>query len=130
MNVLKIVLIGFIALLSLAAGLAKIGGAPQEIEFLSNFGFSHTLILAYGTAQVLGGMLLAFPKTIRFGAVLSFLCFVLSTLLIFSTGNIIFSLVSLIPVALCVVIYWISAPTVTDTNTTQNIEPNKDKNIE
>ena len=106
MKILNIVLIIVIVLLSIAAGIAKVMEAPQEVEFLQSFGFSRMLIMVYGVVQIIGGVLLAFLKTIKLGAIITILAFLLSSVLIFISGNLIFGLVSLLPVLLTCVIFW------------------------
>ena len=99
-------MIATVALLSIAAGLAKVMQAPQEVEFLQSFGLSSVLIVAFGLVQVSGGVLLVPQKTRLPGAVLAALALVVSTILIFVGGNLVFGLVSMLPVALaCVIIY-------------------------
>lgn len=99
-------MIAIVALLSIAAGLAKVMQAPQEVEFLQSFGLSSVLIVAFGLVQVSGGVLLVPQKTRLPGAVLAALALVVSTILIFVGGNLVFGLVSMLPVALaCVIIY-------------------------
>ena len=111
MKILNIVLIIVIVLLSIAAGIAKVMGAPQEVEFLQSFGFNSMLIMVYGVVQIVGGALLAVPKTIKVGAIITILAFLLSSVLIFISGNLIFGLVSLLPVLITGVIYWQSTKT-------------------
>lgn len=55
--------------------------------------------------QIIGGVLLAVPKTIKLGVVFVILAFTLSTVLIFISGNAMFGLVSLLPIALTALIY-------------------------
>lgn len=100
MKILKIVIVGIITLLSIAAGLAKVMQAPQEMEFLQGAGLSTAMIVAFGLVQVLGGILLIPGRTRLPGAVLAALAFLMSAILIFTSGNLPFGLVSLIPVAL------------------------------
>lgn len=101
-----IVIVGIIALMSIAAGLAKVMQAPQEMEFLQGAGLSTAMIVAFGLVQVLGGVLLIPGRTRLPGMVLAALAFLVSAILIFTSGDLAFGLVSLLPVALsCVVIY-------------------------
>lgn len=106
MKIVNIVIIAIVALLSIAAGLAKVMQTPQEMEFLQGFGMSSAMIVAFGLVQVLGGVLLVPRKTRLPGAVLATLALVVSTVLIFIAGNLVFGLVSMLPIALaCVIIY-------------------------
>ena len=100
MKIVNIIVIAVVALLSIAAGLAKVMQSPQEMEFLQGLGLSSVLIVIFGLVQIVGGALLAPEKTRMVGAVLVTLCFVVSTVLIFIAGNVVFALFSLIPAAL------------------------------
>ena len=106
MKILNILIISVIALLSIAAGLAKVMQTEQEMEFLQSFGLNSVLIIAFGMVQIVGGVLLVPSKTRMFGAVLATSAFVVSTILIFVGGNLVFGLLSTIPIALtCVIVY-------------------------
>lgn len=106
MKVVNVVLIAVIALLSVAAGLAKVLQNQQEMEFLQGVGLSPAVIIAFGSMQLAGGVLLLFKSTRIVGAVLATLAFVVSSLLIFVAGNTAFGWVSVIPAVLaCVILY-------------------------
>jgi len=99
MKIINIILIALISLLSIAAGLAKIMQVPQEMEFLTLFEFTPSIILMFGVVQVLGGVLIAIPKLRLAGAILIIIVFLLSATLVFLTGNLSFGLISILPVA-------------------------------
>ena len=105
MKIINIILIALIALLSIAAGLAKAMQVPQEVEFLQSFGFTTTLVVAYGVIQILGGILLALAKSRKWGAIITFACFSVSTALIFIGGQLVFGMVSLLPIVMTGFIY-------------------------
>ena len=106
MKIVNILIIAIIALLSIAAGLAKVMQTQQELEFLQGVGLSSALIVAFGLVQISGGVLLVLKKTRMLGAVLATSALVVSTVLIFIGGNLAFGLVSILPIALaCVIIY-------------------------
>ena len=106
MKIVNILIVAIIALLSIAAGLAKVMQTPQEMEFLQGLGLSSVLIVVFGLVQILGGVLLVPRKTRLPGAVLATSAFVVSTVLILVGGNLTFGLVSIIPIALaCIIIY-------------------------
>jgi hypothetical protein len=105
-KIVNILIIAIIALLSIAAGLAKVMQTQQELEFLQGVGLSSALIVAFGLVQISGGVLLVLKKTRMLGAVLATSALVVSTVLIFIGGNLAFGLVSILPIALaCVIIY-------------------------
>ncbi len=106
MKIVNILIIAIIALLSIAAGLAKVMQTQQEMEFLQGVGLSSVLIVAFGLVQISGGVLLVPRKTRMLGAVLAASALFVSTVLIFVGGNLLFGLVSILPIALaCTIIY-------------------------
>ena len=109
MKIVNILIIAIVALLSVAAGLAKVMQTQQEMEFLQGFGLSTALIVAFGLVQILGGVLLVPKKTRLPGAILATSALVVSTVLIFVGGNLTFGLVSMLPIALAGVIIYQSA---------------------
>ena len=56
MKIVNILIIAIIALLSIAAGLAKVMQTQQELEFLQGVGLSSALIVAFGLVQISGGI--------------------------------------------------------------------------
>lgn len=120
MKFVNIFIVAAIALLSIAAGLAKVMQSPQEMEFLQGLGLSSFLIMVFGLVQITGGVLIA-PKTTRLpGAILVALGFAVSAVLIFIGGNVAFGLFSLIPAALAGMIIYQAL------RTTQNKPSNAD----
>ena len=111
MKFLSVLIIAITALLSIAAGLAKVMQAPQEVDFLKSAGLSLTLIVVFGLVQVLGGILLVSQKTRMVGAILAASAFAVSTILIFMGGDLAFGLFSILPIALAGVIIYQSART-------------------
>ena len=104
MKIINNLLIIIIALLSITAGVAKVMLAPQELQFLQNFGLNHTLIIIFGVIQILGGALLSHKRVRLYGAIIVAVGLLISTVMIFVSGNITFGMVSLIPVVLTAVI--------------------------
>ena len=100
MKIVHILIVAAIAILSVAAGLAKVLQSQHEIEFLQGLGLSIFVIMVFGLLQIIGGVLMAPKKTRMPGAVLVTLGFVVSTVLIFMGGNVTFGLISVIPAAL------------------------------
>ena len=98
MKKLTVFILVIAALLSCAAGMAKIMRVPEELKFLQQFGFSDLAIIVFGVVQVLAGVLLLITKTRMIGAVMALLAFALSAGLVFASGNIPFALFSLLPV--------------------------------
>lgn len=98
MKIAITVLAVLIGLLSIAAGGAKIALVPQEVNFLSQFGFSNSLTIAFGITQIVGGLLIIVPATRFFGSLVAGLAFAFSAVLLLVGGNLAFAGISLIPV--------------------------------
>mgnify|MGYP003384778784 CR=1 FL=1 len=93
-------LIIIVAVLTSAAGIAKVMLAAQELEFLQSFGFNNTFIIIFGVIQIMAGALLINKNSRLYGAGITGAGFFVSSMLIFTTGNVSFGVVSLLPVAL------------------------------
>ena len=118
MKIINGLIIAIVALLSIAAGLAKVMQTQQEMEFLQGAGLSPALIVIFGLVQIAGGILLIPQKTRLIGALLATSALVVSTILIFIGGNLVFGLFSTLPIALAgFVIY--------QSRKTENNQPSK-----
>jgi hypothetical protein len=115
MKIVINILIGLISLLALAAGVAKVMKAPEEVAFLQSFGLSELLIMVYGAVQMFGAILFAVPKARTVGALITMLAFGVSSILILASGNMLFGAVSLIPLALIVLVTWYTSKSCEDT---------------
>lgn len=109
MKIVNVVIIAIISFLSISAGLAKVMQTQQEMEFLQGVGLSSFLIIVFGLVQVSGGVLLMPRKTRMLGAVLATSALFVSTVLIFVGGNLVFGLISIIPISFASVIIYQSA---------------------
>ena len=87
MRIVNSLIVAVVTLLSIAAGLAKVMQAPQEMDFLQGLGLGTGLIMAFGLVQIAGGILLIPTKTRKPGATLVASAFFVSTVLIFFSGN-------------------------------------------
>ncbi|MBT8101556.1 MAG: hypothetical protein KJO95_01220 [Gammaproteobacteria bacterium] len=99
-----------IGLLSIAAGGAKVALVPEEVEFLGQFGLTNALIIVFGTAQVLAGLLMVIPKTRLVGSIIAALGFAVSAVLLLMAGNAAFAGVSLVPVVLALAVAFKARP--------------------
>ena len=100
MRVLGFVFLGFLGLLSLAAGAAKLAQAPQEVEFFVSVGLNAFWLYPLGALQVLGALACIPSRFRKLGIAAVALRFAISASMIFATGNVMFGAVSLVPVAL------------------------------
>lgn len=100
MKILRIAILAIVAILSLAAGLAKVMRVPQEAVFFEGLGLSLGLMTAIGALQLVGALCVIFPKSQKLGAILAATAFLTSAIMIFMNGQIAFGLFSLLPAAL------------------------------
>jgi hypothetical protein len=98
MKTAKLIFIGLMAILSVAAGAAKSLQVPEEVAFLQGLGLSLTMIVIFGVFQIIAGVLLALPKTRFVGAVIATMGFLASALMILISGNYPFAVISMLPV--------------------------------
>ncbi len=106
MKYLFCTVLAILVILSLAAGGAKVSSMPQEIQFFKDAGINATWLLPLGSVQIIGGLLVVYLRTRRVGSAVIALGFLLSTVVIFMTGNPAFGFFSLLPVLLCAFIFW------------------------
>jgi hypothetical protein len=104
MKIFYYVLLTIVALLSIAAGIAKVMQTPKEVEFLQSFGLSAVFITIFGAVQIVGGLLLCYKKGRLQGAIIVGLGLLMSSALLFISGNVEFGMVSLLPIVLTAVI--------------------------
>ena len=76
----------------------------QDVEFFGKYGFTNSILIAYGAVQLLGGILLALPKSRIVGATLVAITFLVSAVVLVMEGNIPVTIVTLICVLLLGVI--------------------------
>lgn len=94
---MKAVSIGILAILTLLAvssGIAKILLMPQDVNFFGKYGFSDPILIAFGSVQLLGGLLLVFTKTRFAGAAIVAVTFLVSLALLLLEGNVPVSIVT------------------------------------
>jgi hypothetical protein len=107
MNRLKTLIWILLALLGVAAGVAKMLQAPQEMAFFHDqLGFNAEAIMAFGLLQLVAGIMLVFTKTRLVGAALLGVTLLLSSIVIFMAGQIGFGVVSLLPVLMADLVVW------------------------
>lgn len=104
MKIIFTIIIVILVLLAIASGIPKILLLPQDVEFFGQYGFSDPLLIVFGIVQVIGGVLLAIPKTRVIGAIIIAITFVVSALLLFLSGNIPVTIITLVFTGLLVLV--------------------------
>ncbi|PKG41563.1 hypothetical protein CXF67_14895 [Psychroflexus sp. MES1-P1E] len=84
--------------MGISSGVAKIMLIPGEMAFFKGVGFSETLLIIFGSIQIIGSSLLIFKKLRNLGAIILAITFCISTVLIFLGGTISFGFFSILPI--------------------------------
>lgn len=100
MKILFNILLAILVFLAVSSGLTKIMLMQQDVEFFGQYGFTNPILIAFGIAQVLGGILLMLPKTRVIGASLIAITFLISAVVLFMDGNNLVAIITMIFVAL------------------------------
>jgi len=73
---------------------------PQDVSFFGQYGFTNSILIVYGIAQLIGGILLAIPTTRVMGAIIVAVTFLISAVVLAMADNIPMSGITLIFVVL------------------------------
>jgi formate/nitrite transporter FocA (FNT family) len=90
------ILLGILVFLAISSGTTKILLMQQDVEFFGAYGFTHSILIAYGVIQLFGGVLLAFPKTRIAGAIVVAITFLVSLVVLLIAGNIPVAIITLL----------------------------------
>jgi hypothetical protein len=85
-----------LVLLAISSGITKILLMPQDVDFFGQYGFSNPILITYGLAQLVGGVFLAIPKTRIIGVAVVAVTFLISAVVLFLSGNIPVTIVTLL----------------------------------
>ncbi len=83
-------------LLSLATGVFKVMQQETDIQLFEKIGFNATMTTILGVIQVIGGLLLIFPKTRKIGAYVMIPTFLIASIAVFANSLWAFGIVSLV----------------------------------
>ncbi|KAA3645501.1 MAG: hypothetical protein DWQ07_13620 [Chloroflexi bacterium] len=100
MKIVRTVLLVLLILLSIATGMVKVFGFEEDVEIFANMGFSFTATVIFGIIQVIGGILLIFPQTRKYGAWVMIVTFIIATAGLFISGITAFGVVSILFIVL------------------------------
>ena len=90
--------------LAISSGITKIMLMPQDVEFFGKYGFTNPILIAFGAVQVIGGAFMVFSKIRAIGAAIVAITFLISTVVLFMSGNTPVALVTLICVLLLMLV--------------------------
>ena len=87
MDIFLKVILAILIFLAVSSGVTKIMLMPQEVDFFSNYGFTNPILIAYGAAQLIGGIMLIMKKTRFIGAFVVSITFLISAVVLIIAGN-------------------------------------------
>jgi hypothetical protein len=99
MKVVQIAVLWMLIFLAVSSGISKIVLMQQDVDFFGKFGFATSVLVAFGFAQLVGGLLMIAPKTRIPGTVVVAISFLISAVLLFLDGNYIVAAITLIATA-------------------------------
>lgn len=100
MNAVKTTIVVILVLLAVSSGITKLLLMEQDIVFFAKYGFSNPILIAYGLAQLLGGLLMIATRTRFAGAAIVALTFLVSLILLLIEGNVPVSIVTVVAMLL------------------------------
>ena len=100
MKIVSTIVLLLLMFLAISAGVAKLGLMQQDVDFFGKYGFSNPMLIAFGVAQLIGGIFLAFRKTRFWGAAIVAVTFLISLVLLLIEGNVAVSIVTLVAIVL------------------------------
>ena len=104
MKIFQTVILVLLILLSFSAGIAKVLQVPDDVKFFQNAGLNLNLLMLLGVFQLASGILLIFQKTRIWGAIVLAVTLLISTIVIFINGQMLFGIISLLPIILVVIV--------------------------
>jgi hypothetical protein len=114
MKIASTMILLILILLAIFSGATKIALVQADVEFFGKYGFSNPMLIAFGATQLLGGVLMPFPKTRFPGAAIVAITFVVSLVLLLMDGNVPVSIVTIVATLLLGVVMkrsWNAQPT-------------------
>jgi len=100
MKIVSTIILIVLILLAVSSGSTKVALMQQDVEFFGKYGFSNSLLIAYGLVQVIGGVLMVFKKTRFVGAAIVAITFLTSLAVLLMEGSLPVSAVTIVALLL------------------------------
>ena len=100
MKIFYYVVLALLVFLAISSGIPKVMLMEQDVEFFSQYGFTNSILIAFGVAHIVGGVLLAIPKTREVGAIIVGVLFLISAVVLILSGNIAVAIVTGVAIVL------------------------------
>ncbi len=100
MNLAFKIILTILIFLAISSGVTKIMLLSQDVEFFGAYGFSHTMLVALGITQLIGGILMVIPKFRMYGAVIVAITFLISLVLLVMDSNFLVAGITMVAITL------------------------------
>ena len=100
MKIFLIVVLVVLVFLAISSGVTKVLLMEQDVNFFGKYGFTKSILVGFGIAQIIGGCLLVFEGTRLIGASVVAITFFISLVLLVMEGNILISVFTIIALAM------------------------------
>ena len=100
MKVFLKVALAVLVFLAVSSGITKIILMEQDVEFFGSYGFTNSMLVAFGVTQLIGGCLLVIQRTQLVGASIVAITFAISAALLIMEGNVLFTVFTFIALTL------------------------------
>jgi len=87
MKIFYWLILAVLVFLAISAGGTKVMLMQQDVEFFGRYGFTNTMLIVFGVAQLLGGVLLIWLKTRAVGAIIVAITFLVSAVILVFAGS-------------------------------------------
>jgi len=104
LNILRKINLAFVTALGALAGSVKVMRLPMEVEFFEYARLGGNSVVVFGVVQLVGSVLLVFPRTRLWGASVVAATFLSITVMMFAAGLVTFGVLSVLPVAMVAII--------------------------
>ena len=104
MKIIQNINLVILVFLAITSGIAKVMLMPQEIEFFGGIGFNNLTLIIFGSAQVVGGLMMTLPKTRLIGAIIVAITFAVSAVVLLISENIMVAIITCITLVMLSVV--------------------------
>ena len=102
MRIFYYVVLAILVFLAVSSGVTKAMLMERDVVFFGQYGFTNPILIAFGIVHIVGGVLLAIPKTRTIGAIIVGIAFLISAVVLILAGDIPVTVVTIVAVLLLV----------------------------
>ena len=104
MKAVSMIIVAVLVLLAVSSGTAKVLLMQQDVVFFGKYGFTNPVLIAFGSAQILAGLLMIVKRTRFAGAAIVAFTFLVSLALLVMDGNVPVSMITAVATLLLVLV--------------------------